>query len=74
MGKKQKTVAQRADDGYARTVLSRSDLVHRGLTGRLIAESVARGELLHVRRDRYALPSTHRDIIEAVRILSLIHI
>ena len=68
MGKKQKTVAQRADDGYARTVLSRSDLVHRGLTGRLIAESVARGELLHVRRDRYALPSTHRDIIEAVRI------
>ena len=68
MGNKPKTVVQRARDTYSRTVFSRSDLVHRGLTGRLIAESVARGELQHVRRDRYALPSTHRDIVEAVRI------
>jgi len=68
MGKNAKTVAQRTDDTYSHTVFRRSDLVQTGMTGRLIAESVARGDLVHVRRDRYALASTHRDIVEAVRI------
>lgn len=68
MGKNDKTVAQRTDDTYRHTVYTRSDLVQTGMTGRQIAESVARGDLLHVRRDRYALAATHRDIVEAVRI------
>lgn len=68
MGKNVDTVAQRTDDTYSRTVFTRSDLVRTGMTGRLIAESVERGDLVHVRRDRYALASTHRDIVRAVRI------
>jgi len=68
MRKNDKTVAQRADDIYSRTVFTRSDLVRSGMTGRLIAESVGRGELVHVRRDRYAVSSTHQDIVDAVRI------
>jgi very-short-patch-repair endonuclease len=68
MRKNDETVAQRADDIYSRTVFTRSDLVRSGMTGRLIAESVGRGELVHVRRDRYAVSSTHQDIVDAVRI------
>lgn len=68
MGKNVDTVAQRTGDTYSRTVFTRSDLVRTGMTGRLIAESVERGDLVHVRRDRYALASTHRDIVRAVRI------
>jgi very-short-patch-repair endonuclease len=68
MEENKKTVAQRADDAYSRTVFSRSQLRDTGMGGRRIAASVARGHLVHVRRDRYALPSTHRDILEAVRI------
>lgn len=68
MKKNDETVAQRADDIYSRTVFTRSDLVRSGMTGRLIAESVGRGELVHVRRDRYAVSSTHQDIVDAVRI------
>lgn len=68
MGKTEKNVAERAEEAYAHTVFTRSELMHRGFTGRLTAAAVARGELLHVRRDRYALSSTHRDIVEAVRI------
>ncbi|KQQ66991.1 hypothetical protein [Microbacterium sp. Leaf320] len=68
MGKNDKTVAQRTDDTYSHTVFTRSDLLQTGMTGRQIAESVARGELLRVRRDRYALDSTHRDVVDAVRI------
>lgn len=68
MGKNVDTVAQLTDDTYSRTVFTRSDLVRTGMTGRLIAESVERGDLVHVRRDRYALASTHRDIVRAVRI------
>lgn len=68
MEKKEKTVAQRVDEAYAHTVLTRSDLASRRFTGRMIAEAVARGELVHVRRDRYALPSTHPDIVTAVRV------
>lgn len=68
MGKKTKTAAERANEAYAHTVFTRSQLRDSGMSGRRIAAAVARGELVHVRRDRYALPSTHGDLIRAVRV------
>ncbi|KAA0961953.1 hypothetical protein FQ142_01010 [Microbacterium sp. ANT_H45B] len=63
-----RTVAERAGDAYAPTVFSRSQLIRKGLTGRRIAAAVARSDLLHIRRDRYALPTAPSDVVTAVRI------
>lgn len=63
-----RTVTERARDAYAPTVFSRSQLIRTGVSGRAIASAVARGDLLHIRRDRYALPSTASDVVSAVRI------
>ncbi|CAH0248702.1 type IV toxin-antitoxin system AbiEi family antitoxin domain-containing protein [Microbacterium foliorum] len=63
-----RTVAQRARDLYMPTVFSRAQLIRSGLSGRRISSAVARGDLVRIRRDRYALPSTPQDVISAVRI------
>lgn len=68
MEQEQRSVAQRAGDAYEATVFSRADLMGAGMTTRKIRKAVDEGRLLHVRRDRYALPSTHPDVIDAVRI------
>ncbi|MFJ2551692.1 hypothetical protein [Microbacterium sp. NPDC087591] len=64
----QHAVTARATDVGRRTVYTRADLIAAGMRGRDITASVRAGHLLRVRRDRYVLADTDRDIIEAVRI------
>ena len=52
----------------ARMIVTRSDLLASGRTGRTITSDVRSGVLIRVRRDRYALPTTPVPIIEAVRV------
>ncbi|WP_141651251.1 type IV toxin-antitoxin system AbiEi family antitoxin domain-containing protein [Microbacterium sp. 3J1] len=62
------SVIHRATETYARTVFTLSDLIASGTSRRQVAAMVRRGHLIHVRRDRYALPLTDTGILEAVRI------
>jgi very-short-patch-repair endonuclease len=48
--------------------LTRADLLHGGLTRRSIQAAVRRGELLHIRRDRYLRADTHEEFARAVRV------
>jgi very-short-patch-repair endonuclease len=63
-----KSVRERVVETYARTVFTRSDLLAGGMTGRQITDAVRAGILSRIRRDRYAVPQTDGEVIEAVRI------
>jgi hypothetical protein len=49
-------------------IATRRQLLRRGMSPADLTAVVRSGELLRVRRDRYALPGTERSILEAVRI------
>lgn len=48
--------------------LTRADLLHSGYTRRMIQVAVRRGELIHVRRDRYLPADVHEEFVRAVRV------
>lgn len=62
------TVLQRAAAAYSPVAFTRADLISAGMSSRAIASAVRGGHLVHVRRDRYVLPSATEDVAEAVRI------
>lgn len=68
MGSDNRSAAQRATEIYAQTVFTLAELISSGSTRRQVAAMVRHGTLVHVRRDRYALASTPREVVEAVRI------
>lgn len=49
-------------------IATRDELIGLGITGRALTSAVRCGELVRVRRDRYAPAGTDRRIIEAVRV------
>lgn len=53
---------------YRRVVLTRADLLEDGMSPRAITQSVRRGSLHRLRRDRYAATGIDEDVAEAVRI------
>ena len=52
----------------ARRIVRRSDLTTGGASGYTITSAVRSGALFRVRRDHYALPSTDRPTVQAVRV------
>jgi very-short-patch-repair endonuclease len=55
-----------------RRIVSRSELLAAGLTGRDITEAVRGAQLIRVRRDHYGLPGIDRHTLEAVRVGGLL--
>ncbi|HWS50610.1 MAG TPA: type IV toxin-antitoxin system AbiEi family antitoxin domain-containing protein [Microbacterium sp.] len=53
---------------FAPMVFTRDDLRHRGWSDRRIGDAVRRGELVRLRRNRYAAASLAPEIAEAVRV------
>ncbi len=50
------------------TIASRIELISIGASGRSLTAAVKLGRILRVRRDHYALPKTHSQILQAVRV------
>lgn len=63
-----RTVRERVVEAYAPSVFTRDDLKERGLSGRDMTSAVRSGLLTRIRQNRYAVPQTDDDVIEAVRI------
>ncbi len=55
-------------DFGTRRIVARHELLAAGMTGHTITEAVRTRLLIRVRRDHYALPTTDRHTIEAVRV------
>lgn len=65
---KRATVHTPAANLSSAQIVSRHDLVARGMSSQAITRAVKAQELVRVRRGHYALPDTPRQIVEAVRV------
>jgi very-short-patch-repair endonuclease len=62
------TVRERVSAAYAQTVMTRAELLARGMSPRAITSAVRSGALQRLRRDRYAAAGVDDDVAEAIRI------